>query len=374
MSLPFERALMRTLLTHAERQKGKTSPNPVTASAIVRDERVIAWGIHQGPGHPHAEVEAIQKAGALAKGSSLYVNLEPCSHSEKRTPPCTKAIIEAGISEVIYAVEDPNPLVRAEPAKQSLEKAGIRVRAGVEAQRASQVNEIFFKNQIATLPFVTLKAGISLDGKIALSNLESKYITGEKSLKQDHKLRREHDAMLIGVGTILADNPSLNVRFGLLKPGYKNPIKLILDAKGNIPLTAKVFQENRDTRVIVIVSDALVNSKKILALQAVAEVWFLPEVQGHFDWKVLLKKAFLENIFSILIEGGRGIYTSALEARIVDKFHFFIAPKILGGAADIGVFAGKSHAQLTDILTLSDLSIKPLGEDIWVSGYPPSQS
>ena len=369
MATGFDQKLMYSLIKLAAKQKGKTSPNPVVASAVVRDGVVLAYGVHKGAGNPHAEVEALTQAGEAAKGSTLYVTLEPCTYWGK-TPPCTKAIIESGISEVVYAVDDPNPSVRHHPARHILEAAGIKVRQGVLANEAQVLNEVFFKNKLAQKPFVTLKAGISLDGKIALSNFESKYITGTASLRQDHRLRREHDAMLIGSGTILADNPSLNVRFGLLKPGFKNPIKIILDLHARVQPHLNVFSHNKDTKVIVVVSQNLVGEARVKDLGKVAQLWFLPEEKGHFVWEALLNKAYAEGIFSLLIEGGRGIYTSALEAGVVDKFQFFIAPKILGGAGDIGVFAGKNHNLLSDVTQLAHVTSRKMGSDIWVTGYP----
>ncbi len=331
---------MALLLEKAKAQKGKTSPNPVTAAAVVQNGVVIAYGVHQGHGQPHAEVMALSAAGEAAKGSTVFVNLEPCTHYG-RTPPCVKALIAAEVSEVVYAVDDPNPKVNMAPAGKILENAGIKVRSGLLKEEARRLNAVFFKNMQQNLPYVTLKAGISLDGKIALSNGVSKYITGPESQKQVHLIRREHDAILVGAGTVLADDPSLDVRFGLLESGFRNPTKIILDPQC---LITPRFS------AIVVRPD------------------MVPLENGHFNWRLLLEKLYQQGICSILIEGGSKVFTSALEQHAVDFAHFFIAPKILGGKDDISVFSGKSKLTLAEVSQLLNPKFKVLGEDVWVSG------
>ncbi|MFC1770594.1 bifunctional diaminohydroxyphosphoribosylaminopyrimidine deaminase/5-amino-6-(5-phosphoribosylamino)uracil reductase RibD [Candidatus Margulisiibacteriota bacterium] len=364
----FEKKLMQKLLRIAERKKGISNPNPVTAAAIVKGEQILSIGSHNKFGTPHAEAIALKNAGPKARGAALYVNLEPCTHFGNN-PPCTDLIIEAGITEVVYAVKDPNPLVSRQPADKVLKKAGIKVRSGLQEDEAFLLNEVFFKNQVLGLPFVTAKIAMSLDGKIALQNGESKYLTAVTSRKVVHKLRRETDAMIIGIGTILKDNPSLNVRYNLAK-GYKNPVKIILDSKAEIPITATVFNENPDTDIIIATSKQNIANPKFRKLKKNIRIWGLDlDNKGRIDWDKLLEKAFAFGIGSVLIEGGQKVYTSALENNIIDKLDIFIAPKVLAGEKSLAPFAGQGISSLAKAYEIKDMKVKKISPDILVSGY-----
>ena len=359
---------MRRLLRLANSQKGLTSPNPITAAAIVdKSGEIISEGVHSEFGGPHAEALAIKKAGIKAKGCTIYVNLEPCTHTGKN-PPCTDLIIEAGIKKVIYAIDDPNPLVRKISAKTILNKAGIKVESGLLHEEALLINEVFIKNQTKKLPFVVMKVGTSLDGKIALANGKSKYITAIKSQKKVHKIRRELDAILVGVGTIVKDDPALNIRHTLLKPGYKNPVKIILDSKARTPLDAKIFNENKDTKIIIATTRAA-NKNKVQLLKKKAEIWILPNNRTAICWNSLLKKAYKEEIMSILIEGGNQVYTSALAAGVIDKLYLFQAPKIIAEEKALSIFSGENISSLNNVNNLRIVSSKKCGPDICITAY-----
>lgn len=359
----FEKTLMRDLLDLAQAQLGKTTPNPVTAAAVYTADGIISKGVHQKAGSDHAEVVALKQAGAKAKGASLMVTLEPCSHHGK-TPPCIDAIIAAGISEVIYAMEDPNPLVKQRSTDEVLEAAGIRVRKGLLQEEAAYVNRFFVMTHTQDRPYVTLKAGMSLDGKIALENGSSCYITGEESLKDVHKLRREHDAIMVGVGTILNDNPSLNVRYGLNEPGFSNPRKIIIDPNGQSLFHLKLFNAPNEGPVFIFTCD---HGKTNLEKQEIPAHVFLIPISYPFQWADMTEYLYKKGITSILIEGGERVFTSALEQRIVDECVFYIAPKLIGGHRSYQVLE-RPVPSLQDTIQLDSLSIGTLGSDIRVSG------
>ena len=257
----FEYRLMKKLLLLAEKQKGKTGKNPMVAAAVYNDfQHVISMASHQAEGSSHAEVLALNYAGSQAENQHLMITLEPCTHVGS-TPPCIEAIIRSKVKRVVYAVDDPNPNVRKNPAAALLKEAGIQVVTPFMPDEAANVNAVFFKNQTTNLPFVTMKMALSLDGKIAPSNRHSQYLTGPRSLKQVHRLRREHDAILVGSGTISHDDPKLTVRYNLLKEGYSNPIQIILDPTLSCPLDAKLLRvsssKTPETRVIFVCNNTI---------------------------------------------------------------------------------------------------------------------
>jgi diaminohydroxyphosphoribosylaminopyrimidine deaminase / 5-amino-6-(5-phosphoribosylamino)uracil reductase len=364
----FDKKIMKRLLQIAEKKKGISNPNPFTAAAVVKDGAIIAEGSHNKFGTPHAEALALIEAGKKAVGSKLYVNLEPCTHWGNN-PPCTDLIIKAGIKEVVYAIKDPNPDVKRNPAKKILTNAGIKVRDGLLEDDALLLNEIFFKNKILNKTFVTAKIAMSLDGKIALGNGQSKYLTSKKALRQVHMMRKESDAIVVGIGTILADNPSLNLRFGLDKK-FRNPIKIILDSNGRTPENAKVFNENTDTKIIIVTKKETIKNRKLDWAKDKAEIWEVPtDTTGSLSWKKILEKTFKNGIGSIFIEGGQKVYTSALEAGIIDKLHTFIAPKILAGEKSLSPFSGQGIISLDKAYTLKEMKIKKVDPDILITGY-----
>jgi diaminohydroxyphosphoribosylaminopyrimidine deaminase / 5-amino-6-(5-phosphoribosylamino)uracil reductase len=310
----------------------------------------------------------LKNAGGESKGATLYVNLEPCTHYGK-TPPCTEAIIKAGIKRVVYAMDDPNPLVRKNAAAGVLGAAGIEVISGVLAEEAIRINEVFVKNQKEKLPFVALKAGVSLNGKIAASK-ESKleYLTCDASLKEAHKLRRMYDGILVGVNTVILDNPRLDVRYGLLTAGYKNPTKIVLDPQARVPLDARIFES--DAYVIVVVSEDAEESR-VIALSKQAKVCRVKKHQNSgFNWKDLLTIFYEDGIGSVLLEGGAGVYTSAIEQNVVDKMIFFVAPKAINSKGALSVFKGLETDNFLEAVKLKSMTIKTSGKDMLIKGYP----
>ncbi len=359
MFTPFEDRLMQRLIRLAAKKKGQTWPNPFVAAAVFKDNQVISIGVHQKSGGPHAEVIALQKAGAQAQGASLMITLEPCTSSGK-TPPCVEAIQKAGIKAVIFAALDVNPALQKRPATPILEAAGISVRSGLRRSEAEILNEIFIKNMTQKMPWVILKAGCSLDGKIALSNKESKYITHEPSRKVVHQLRQECGAVLVGSGTVLADDPELTVRFGLLKG--PQPARILLDSRGRLPLTAKVFTNN--AQVFWIMAP---EAQPPQTLPSHITLLKIPFHNRQVSWPDLLKTLYQHGICAVLVEGGQHVFTSALQAKVIDQLEISFAPALLGGKALSLLDDAWEVPDLTQKIVLNFESVRKIGPDIWVS-------
>jgi diaminohydroxyphosphoribosylaminopyrimidine deaminase/5-amino-6-(5-phosphoribosylamino)uracil reductase len=333
--------------------QGNPSPNPYVGAVIVRDGRVLSEGFHHRAGRPHAEVEALK--GVDAKGATLYVTLEPCSHWG-RTPPCTKAIIESGISEVVYAVDDPTDKVKG---REELKAAGINVRSGILQDECRKANEIFFKFSGTGLPFVLGKSAMSLDGQIATSSGESKWITSEASRKMANELRGRYDAIMVGVNTVLADDPELTCRV----KGGRDPLRVILDSRLRIPLGAKVL---RDQNVLVVTTESH-DREKMNALQGRAKVLVLG--QERVNLRRLMKELGQSGVTSVLIEGGATINYSATQQGLIDKYLFFIGPKLMLGE-NTPAFRGTGIRALADAKSLAITSVSTLDGDIVVEAYP----
>ncbi len=357
------KTFMKKALALAAKGKGRTSPNPMVGAVIVKNGKVIAADYHRKAGTPHAEIRALKKAGNKARGADLYINLEPCCHTEKRTPPCTKAIIESGIKKVVTAMIDPNPEVSGKGLEE-LHTAGIKTETGIMEAEAKRLNEAFIKYITKKEPFVILKIAQTLDGKIATSRGESKWITGEEARKYVHKLRNEVDAVLVGIGTVKKDNPSLDCRIR----GGKNPYRIIVDSRLQIPVASKALKHNDGRTIIATTKTAHKNKIGLLKARG-ASILAVKEKAGKVDLKNLMKELGRLEITSVMIEGGSSINASALSGRIVDKVLFFMAPKILGGVDSIPSIGGKSPALLKGALKLKDPQIMNFGEDILVEGY-----
>ena len=357
---------MHKALQLAELGRGKTSPNPLVGAVVVKNGRIVGEGYHQKAGTPHAEIHALRDSGDQAVGAVMYVTLEPCCH-QGRTPPCTEAIIEAGIKEVVVAVCDPNPLVSAKGIK-ILEEAGIRVQVGILEKEACLQNETFFKYIRAKRPFVTLKAGISLDGKIATVTGDSKWITGEEARSLAHRLRAESDAIMVGSGTVLADDPLLTVR---LPGNHKQPLRVIVDSCLRIPEESQLAKTAEKVHTVVAaVPGKYSEAKKKLLQERGLEIWDLPDTKGRVDLAVLMDELGKREITSLLLEGGSVLNASLLEAGLIDKFIFFQAPLIIGGQGAPGVIGGSGCERLSDCLRLTILFTTKVGEDFMITGYP----
>jgi diaminohydroxyphosphoribosylaminopyrimidine deaminase/5-amino-6-(5-phosphoribosylamino)uracil reductase len=372
------KTFMERALVLAAKGKGRTSPNPMVGAVIVKGKRIIAEGYHKKAGTAHAEILALKKAGTRAKGSTLFLNLEPCCHTDKKTPPCTKAIIQSGIKTVVASMTDPNPKVSGRGFKE-LKRAGLAIEIGLMGTEARKLNESFIKFIRTKKPFVILKVAQSLDGKIATSKGESQWITGEQSRKYVHTLRNEVDAVLVGIGTVLKDNPSLDCR---IRNG-RNPYRVIVDSSLQISPQAKALQY-RDNKTIIATTQKA-SARKVNMLRRHAQILFIddkagkahppgkkpsPKLSTGINLKGLMRELGRLGITSVMIEGGSALAASALSDRIVDKIMFFIAPKIIGGTDSIPSVGGKSPTLLRNAVRIKDFQVISVGNDLLVECYP----
>ncbi|MFH1710396.1 MAG: bifunctional diaminohydroxyphosphoribosylaminopyrimidine deaminase/5-amino-6-(5-phosphoribosylamino)uracil reductase RibD [bacterium] len=358
---------MLEVLDLARSQMGRTSPDPMVGALLVKNGRVIGRGYHAEQATPHAEAFAIKKAGNKAKGSILYLNLEPCCHYGYN-PPCIHAIIKAGIKKVVAAMKDPNPLVNGKGFIQ-LRDAGIEVKVGVLEEKARELNESFEKYINTNLPFVILKSAMSLDGKIATVTKESKYITGLPARRHVHMLRVYVDAVMVGVNTVKIDDPYLTVRdIGDENITKRNPKKIVLDAKAEIPLNAKVLK-NEPEKTIIVVGEGAPKNKLEKIRRTGAMVLKAKTSGGRIDLKKLMVELGEDKITSIMIEAGGTLAASALGSGIVDKVLFFIAPKIIGGKTAPTPVAGAGFKKLSQAIDLKSAKVRMLGRDILIEGY-----
>lgn len=355
---------MRMALRLAEKAQGRTSPNPMVGAIVLKGGMVISRGFHRKAGEAHAEAIALKKAGAAAKGATLYVTLEPCSHSGKRTPPCTPLVMQSGVRRVVVAMVDPNPRVSGRGIN-ALRSAGIEVTTGVLEVEAKKMNEAFIKHITRGVPFVTLKIAQTLDGKIATSSGASKWITGEKAREEAHRLRDSHDAVLVGINTVLMDDPSLTARI----PGGRDPVRVIVDGRLRIPGNAKVVTQSSPAKTMVATFSSAPKSKVKKLQDAGVEVLTIKNAHGRVDLRDLMKKLGEKDIMSVLIEGGAEINASALKAGLVDKVVMFLAPLLMTGTDSLCSIGGSSPARLSQALKLQDVTTQFVGKDLMVEGY-----
>lgn len=356
---------MKMALELARKGEGFTSPNPMVGAVLVKDGEVVGKGYHARAGLAHAEIEALREAGEKAKGATLYVNLEPCCH-HGRTGPCVEAIVAAQVKRVVLAMVDPNPLVAGKGIAR-LKAAGVEVAAGVLAEEAARLNEVFIKYITTGLPFVVAKAAVSLDGKIATRLGESQWITGEEARAFGHRLRHRYDAVLVGVNTVLADNPSLTAR--LPEGRGRDPVRIVLDSSARTPPDARIITQESSAPTIIAVTEEAAEERVTALSRAGAQIVVTPARKGRVDLAWLMKELAAREITSVLIEGGGEVHASALSAGIVDKVVFFIAPKIIGGKEAPGPVGGCGADRLAGAVTLRDVRVSRLGEDILVEGY-----
>jgi len=367
---------MKLALRLAAKAAGRVSPNPMVGAVVVKDGQIVGRGYHRAYGQPHAEVEAMHRAGDQAQGADLYVTLEPCNH-QGRTPPCTQAVLKAGIRRVVVATLDPNPRVNGGGAE-FLQSKGLQVEAGLLAEEARRLNEAWFKWVETGLPFVIAKAACSLDGKIATAGGESQWLTGEKARAFGHQLRHQVDAILVGVGTALADDPQLTTRLpqrttenGKRKTenGPRDPIRIVLDSRLRLPLSAKMLRLDSPAPTWVACTDAA-PKEKIKAIKDLgADVLVMPAESGRVALKPLLQELGRRQVQSLLVEGGAETLGSFFDQRVVDKFYFFYAPKILGGKTAPGMLAGAGVQRLGEALEAKEMKVRKLGVDLLVTGY-----
>jgi diaminohydroxyphosphoribosylaminopyrimidine deaminase / 5-amino-6-(5-phosphoribosylamino)uracil reductase len=356
---------MERALELAKKGAGYTNPNPLVGAVIVKDGRIVGEGYHEVYGSHHAEVNAFRNATEDVKGATMYVTLEPCSHYGK-TPPCAKAIVEKGIKKVIVALGDPNPEVAGRGIK-ILRDNGIEVVTGVLEEESRRLNEIFLKYITTKLPFCILKTAMTLDGKIAARTGDSKWITNEESRKYVHKLRHRVSSIMVGVGTIIQDDPLLNTR--IQEESGSDPIRIVVDTSGRTPLEARVLNIKSNSKTIIAVTE-LAPQEKLKEFERIgAEVIITPLMENRVDLKYLMKALGERKIDSVLLEGGSELNYSAMEAGIIDKVNAFIAPKFIGGREAKTPVGGLGRPLMKEALMLKDIEIHRFGDDIMIEGY-----
>lgn len=356
----YDSKYMRLALKLAKRGWGRTTPNPLAGAVIVKDGEVVGKGFHRAVGEPHAEVVALREAGERAQGATLYVNLEPCCHWG-RTPPCTQAIIRAGISRVVASIKDPSPQVKGKGFRE-LSSQGIEVKVRLLADEAARLNEFYLKYTRTRFPFVILKLAQTLDGKIATSEGRSRYITSLKSRRRVHWLRSGVDAVMVGVGTVLQDDPQLTVRH----IRGRNPLRIVLDSRGRTPPQAKVISS--DGKAVIMTTSQAPPSWREEMERRGTEVWEVPSSgDGRIDLREAMRVVGAKGTTSLMIEGGRGVFTSFLKADIADKLLVFLSPKVMGEG--IGGFGDLGVRELSSAYRFYNMKVQRMGEDFLITAY-----
>ncbi|MCP4578326.1 MAG: bifunctional diaminohydroxyphosphoribosylaminopyrimidine deaminase/5-amino-6-(5-phosphoribosylamino)uracil reductase RibD [Deltaproteobacteria bacterium] len=358
---------MKLAIKEAKKGLGRTAPNPVVGAVIVKEGKVLASGYHHRAGMPHAEVDAFGKIGNRAPGGTLYVTLEPCNHFGK-TPPCTELILKSGVKKVVVGMRDPNPLVTGGGCEY-LEKKSLEVVTGILKDECFALNESFVKFISTGRPFVIAKSAITLDGWTATSTRYSQWITNEKSRGFVHKLRDRVDAVMMGIGTVLADDPAMTARFKV-KEG-KDPIRIVVDTNFRTPPDAKVMKNQSFAKTIIATSvDGNRSFQDSGPHPEGVETLVCPTFAGKIDLPALMEKLGEMSISSVLLEGGSMILGAMLRARLIDKFYVFIAPKILGGGDGIPMVAGSGPETMEESLKLQNIKVRRFGDDVLIIGYP----
>ncbi|WP_281863708.1 bifunctional diaminohydroxyphosphoribosylaminopyrimidine deaminase/5-amino-6-(5-phosphoribosylamino)uracil reductase RibD [Planomicrobium okeanokoites] len=360
--MPNHEFYMDLALTNARTMKGQTDPNPLVGSVIVNHNRIVGVGAHLKAGEPHAEIHALRMAGEEAHGGTIYVTLEPCSHFG-RTGPCAQAIIDAGLKKVVIAALDPNPLVSGNGVKM-LKEAGIEVVSGIREQESLKMNEVFNKFITTKKPFVTLKAASTLDGKIATHSLDSKWITSEDARRDVHELRSEHMAILVGVGTVIEDDPELTARI----PNGRNPIRVILDSSLRLPLDAKVAVDGA-AETWIFTSQTYDRSKKEQLEHSGIRI-FETSGETRTDVNDMMQILGENGISSLFIEGGGTVNSAFLENGLIDKVVLYFAPKLVGGKNAPTFLEGSGFELMKDAVDLADGEFTKIGKDFKFTGYP----
>ena len=370
---------MARALELAERALGISSPNPAVGAVLVKDGRIVGEGWTQPPGQAHAEIVALEQAGDAAAGATMYVTLEPCCHFG-RTPPCTDALIRARVEAVHMAIIDPNPLV-AGGGRRQLDKAGIRTALGEYEREARQLNEGYFKFITRGLPFVAVKWAMTLDGKIATRTGSSFWVTGESARARVARLRALSDAVLVGVGTVLADDPRLTVRPESFPPALRErldpvacrqPLRVVLDSQARTPPTARLVSGELPGHTLILITEHAPDERRAALEATAAEVVVVPDLARRVHPAVAMRLlAERHGITSVLVEAGGTLVATLLEARLVDKVYAFLAPKLVGGAAAPTPVEGTGCPEMGQAATLHDMTVERLGDDVLVAGYLP---
>jgi diaminohydroxyphosphoribosylaminopyrimidine deaminase/5-amino-6-(5-phosphoribosylamino)uracil reductase len=353
---------MARALELAERGRGHVEPNPLVGAVVVREGQVVGEGWHQRFGGPHAEVHALAAAGTAACGSTLYVTLEPCCHHGK-TPPCTEAVLAAGIGRVVAAMKDPFPQVAGKGAEQ-LRAANVAVVFGIGEEAARRLNAPYLKLLATGQPYVHLKWAMTLDGKIATRTGDSRWISNEASRRLVHELRGRVDAVVVGIGTVLADNPQLTAR----PCGPRTAVRVVLDSRGRLPATSLLAQTARSIPTVVAATEAISPERAAVLEECGCGVLRLPATTGRPGVQALLAELGRRRMTNILVEGGSAVLGSFLDAGALDEVHVFLSPRLAGGAAALTPVAGVGVERIFEAVPLTDTQVAVVDGDIYVHG------
>lgn len=362
---------MRRALALAAEVAGRTSPNPPVGAIVVSGGRVVGEGAYHGPGTSHAEVVALQQAGQAARGATVYVTLEPCNHETTRQGEprlsCVRALIEAGVARVVYSLQDPDERTAGRGAA-ALAAAGIAVEEGDGAAESARILEAYLKHRRTGLPFVVVKYAASLDGRIAAASGDSRWVSGPETLRWSHELRTRIDAIMVGVATVLIDDPLLTARPDGVEAG-RQPLRVVVDSEGRTPLEAKVL--TGPAKTLVATTERSPYSWRDLLFLRHAEVLTFPEgPDGRVSLPALLAELGRRGVLTLLVEGGGVLHGSFFDQRLVDKVHAVLAPMIIGAAQAPAAVAGRGAQRMADAVRLRDITVERLGEDVLVTGYP----
>lgn len=353
---------MKRVLGLAKKGRGRTSPNPMVGALLVKNDKVVGKGYHLRAGADHAEIVALKEAGEEARGATLYLNLEPCVHHGK-TPPCTPAVIQAGVRRVVIGMEDPNPLVKGKGIE-ALRNSGINVEVGVLEKECRRLNEAFSKYIVEKRPFVILKAAATLDGKIATRMGESRWISGERSRRFVHRIRDQVDGVVVGIGTVLKDDPLLTVR---LRKG-RDPYRIVLDSRLRIPEEAKVL-ENSSSKVIIATTEMAPRERIESLEKRGVQILIFDSKEGRVDLNAFLTRLGEMGMMSLLVEGGSRVNGAFLDEGLIDKVLLFLSPKLIGDREAPGIFGGMGKKDLDEAIVLKEMEARRMGEDILIEGY-----
>lgn len=363
------RHFMSLALRLAAKGRGKTSPNPMVGALVVKNGRIVGCGYHRGPGQPHAEILALKQAGPRAKGATLYVTLEPCCHLPKRTPPCVPAVVQSGVRRVVVAMTDPNPMVKGRGIA-ALRRAGITVTTAILQEEATQLNRAYFHWVTTGRPYVILKAGMTLDGKVATARGESRWITGPRARQEAHRFRSQVDAVVVGVGTILRDDPTLTARLSdrPLRLTSRQPLRVVLDSRLRTPPTATVCAAQDRAKTVIVTTSRVPRSRRRPFEEAGVEVLSLPTKNGRVSLPALMRMLGKRGVASALIEGGSTVNATVLREKLVNHVLLYFAPTLMGGQDAKAMIGDRGPKRLDQALPVHHVTVRRIGIDLVVEG------
>ncbi|MFW6381692.1 MAG: bifunctional diaminohydroxyphosphoribosylaminopyrimidine deaminase/5-amino-6-(5-phosphoribosylamino)uracil reductase RibD [Bacillota bacterium] len=364
----MDKKYMKLALKLAEKGEGFTSPNPLVGAVVVKDNQIVGQGYHRYYGGPHAEIYALDQAGSRARGATLYITLEPCSHFGK-TPPCADRVITSGVSRVVVAHRDPNPRVVGRGI-QKIRNTGIKVKTGVLADEARELNKAFIKYMTADHPYVYLKTAQTLDGYLATATGDSRWITNQQARLEGHRLRHRVDGILVGINTVLADNPSLTTRLDKSGSTGQDSLRIILDSRLRTPLTARIVNQESPAKTLIVIDSGVdrVQREPFLEKENVEILPLELNKQGRIPLAQLLKELHDRQLLSLMVEGGGTINHSFLKEGLIDEIYCFQAPVIVGGSDGVPVFKGEGQEKMEMVDRLKDVDYRQLGDNILLTG------